>query len=662
MTDEDSGYLATRRAARGGPHPAHQGAAVRLPVQPDRRGLLRPSRSAEIGRWALERGLWVVTDEIYEHLVYGDATLRLDPGARARARRPVRRGQRRRQDLRDDRLAGRLADRPARRRQGGHQPAVARDLERRQRQPGGGAGRACAATCPRWRRCGRPSTGAGRPSSRLLRDIPGVDVPRAVRGVLRLPLGQGRCSAARSAAGDRRPARQLCELVLEEAEVAIVPGEAFGTPGYVRLSYALGDDDLVEGVTRLHKLLAEASHRSRRRRPGDVAQPAGPAGAARRRTCTCTSPGRCAPATLRDLAAQHRVRLPDTLRGRRRPPARAAGHRRAGLVPVPAALRRGPLGGPRRGRRPPAGAARPPRTTARRARAGWRSRSTRRRTRRAWAGSPRPSSSCWTPPARRPRPPASGVGVDHRGQPHPAPAGRPDAGPAGRAVRRRRAWSASGCPTTSGAGRTEDFAPAFRIAARAGLLAGAARRRARRAGAASRPAWTRSGARPDRPRGARGRGPGPARPAGRGRRDPRGVPDVQRRGSASTPTAGRRAAAARCGRPGCRSRSAPTTRCCSARGCWTSTRLAREVHGFDDERARRAGPLLGAWLRGARRRPGPAARRHRPVAGDSASRLELDADQVRLVLQRDAEPLAAPRTGSRGPAPAGRRWWRRRGW
>ena len=38
----------------------------------------------------------------------------------------------------------------------------------------------------------------------------------------------------------------------------MVPGEAFGTPGYLRMSYALGDDDLVEGVTRLQKLLAEA--------------------------------------------------------------------------------------------------------------------------------------------------------------------------------------------------------------------------------------------------------------------------------------------------------------------------------------------------------------------------------------------------------------------
>jgi aspartate/methionine/tyrosine aminotransferase len=48
----------------------------------------------------------------------------------------------------------------------------------------------------------------------------------------------------------------LAEYILEEAEVAVVPGEAFGSPGYLRLSYALGDDDLVEGITRLQKLFA----------------------------------------------------------------------------------------------------------------------------------------------------------------------------------------------------------------------------------------------------------------------------------------------------------------------------------------------------------------------------------------------------------------------
>jgi aspartate/methionine/tyrosine aminotransferase len=48
----------------------------------------------------------------------------------------------------------------------------------------------------------------------------------------------------------------LAEYILDEVEVAVVPGEAFGSPGYLRLSYALGDDDLVEGITRLQKLFA----------------------------------------------------------------------------------------------------------------------------------------------------------------------------------------------------------------------------------------------------------------------------------------------------------------------------------------------------------------------------------------------------------------------
>jgi aspartate aminotransferase len=49
---------------------------------------------------------------------------------------------------------------------------------------------------------------------------------------------------------------ELSAYILDAAEVAVVPGEAFGSPGYLRLSYALGDDDLVEGITRLQKLFA----------------------------------------------------------------------------------------------------------------------------------------------------------------------------------------------------------------------------------------------------------------------------------------------------------------------------------------------------------------------------------------------------------------------
>jgi aspartate/methionine/tyrosine aminotransferase len=92
---------------------------------------------------------------------------------------------------------------------------------------------------------------------KMLRDIPGIECPEPFGAFYVYPSVKG--ALGRELRG-RRPASsaELCDLVLEEAEVAMVPGEAFGTPGYVRMSYALGDDDLVEGVTRLHQLLAEA--------------------------------------------------------------------------------------------------------------------------------------------------------------------------------------------------------------------------------------------------------------------------------------------------------------------------------------------------------------------------------------------------------------------
>ncbi len=49
---------------------------------------------------------------------------------------------------------------------------------------------------------------------------------------------------------------ELADFILETAEVAVVPGEAFGPSGYIRMSYALGDDQLLEGIQRLQKLFA----------------------------------------------------------------------------------------------------------------------------------------------------------------------------------------------------------------------------------------------------------------------------------------------------------------------------------------------------------------------------------------------------------------------
>ena len=83
-------------------------------------------------------------------------------------------------------------------------------------------------------------------------------MPGAARRVLRVPVGEGAARQAAARPDAATTSAELAELILDEAEVAVVPGEAFGTPGYLRLSYALGDDDLAEGVARIEKLVAEA--------------------------------------------------------------------------------------------------------------------------------------------------------------------------------------------------------------------------------------------------------------------------------------------------------------------------------------------------------------------------------------------------------------------
>lgn len=89
----------------------------------------------------------------------------------------------------------------------------------------------------------------------MLREIDGFVVPQPTGAFYVFPniealLGKEiRGKVAQTSA-------ELAELILEEAEVAVVPGEAFGAPGYLRFSYALADDDLVAGACRLQELFA----------------------------------------------------------------------------------------------------------------------------------------------------------------------------------------------------------------------------------------------------------------------------------------------------------------------------------------------------------------------------------------------------------------------
>ena len=93
--------------------------------------------------------------------------------------------------------------------------------------------------------------------ARMLNEIPGMICPEPQGAFYCYPSVKGLLGT--EIAGQRpQTSAELAGLILDEAEVAVVPGEAFGTPGYFRLSCALGDADLEEGISRMAKLLAEA--------------------------------------------------------------------------------------------------------------------------------------------------------------------------------------------------------------------------------------------------------------------------------------------------------------------------------------------------------------------------------------------------------------------
>ncbi|SBW28649.1 Aspartate aminotransferase [Candidatus Protofrankia californiensis] len=215
-----------------------------------------PEEVRAIGRWAAEAGLWVIADEIYEHLVYGDARFASLPVEvpEIADRCIVVNGVAKTYAMTGWRVGWLIG--PA------DVVKAATNLQSHATSNVSNVAQAAAlaaVTGPldavvqmRYAFDRRRLT-----MHRMLSNTPGVVCP--------LPDGAFYCYA--SVAGvlgrtlrGKTPATsaELATLILEEAGVAIVPGEAFGTPGYARLSYALGDEDLVTGVQRLSDLLAEA--------------------------------------------------------------------------------------------------------------------------------------------------------------------------------------------------------------------------------------------------------------------------------------------------------------------------------------------------------------------------------------------------------------------
>jgi aspartate aminotransferase len=213
-----------------------------------------PDEVAAIGRWAEERGIWVITDEIYDHLVYGDVgfTSIADVVPALRDRCVLLNGVAKTYAMTGWRVGWVIGP-----------PDVAKAVTNLQSHLASNVANVSQAAAL------AAITGPQAPveEMRLAFDRRRMTMVRLLRGIDGVsaiePHGAFYAFPNFSAALGREVAGRpmattldLADALLDTAKVAIVPGEAFGAPGYARLSYALGDDDLAEGLERIATALS----------------------------------------------------------------------------------------------------------------------------------------------------------------------------------------------------------------------------------------------------------------------------------------------------------------------------------------------------------------------------------------------------------------------
>jgi aspartate aminotransferase len=208
-----------------------------------------PAEVERIGRWAVDKGIWVITDEIYEHLVYGDATHVSMPAIvpELRERCVIANGVAKTYAMTGWRVGWSIAPLPVSAAMTRLQSHVTSNVANVAQ-----VAALAAVDGPLDEVQVMRETYARRREvvHERLNAIDGVDCPMPEGAFYAFPSFEGLLGRE---VGGRvvDTSLALCEALLDVAKVALVPGEGFGAPGYARLSYALGDDDLRTGLDRL---------------------------------------------------------------------------------------------------------------------------------------------------------------------------------------------------------------------------------------------------------------------------------------------------------------------------------------------------------------------------------------------------------------------------
>jgi aspartate/methionine/tyrosine aminotransferase len=218
-------------------------------------GAVYPRDEVEaIGEWAVEHGIWVITDEIYEHLTFGDHRFHSMPALvpELADRCIVLNGVAKTYAMTGWRVGWMIGPldiiKAATNLQSHSTSNVSNVAQRAALAAVSGPLDAVAEMRAAFER-------RGMMAHKLLNAMPGVSCIEPQGAFYAFP-NFGAVLGTEIAGQRPETTIELAELLLAEAQAAIVPGEAFGAPGYARISFALGDDDLGTGLTRIADVLA----------------------------------------------------------------------------------------------------------------------------------------------------------------------------------------------------------------------------------------------------------------------------------------------------------------------------------------------------------------------------------------------------------------------
>ena len=252
QTDESTGFKVTVEQLDAALTPRTK---VLLFVSPDNPSgaIYSPAEVEAIGRWAVEKGVWVLTDEIYEHLVYGDNRFVSMPTVVPELADQciIVNGVAKTYAMTGWRVGWMIGPSDVMKAAINYQSHSTSNVTNVAQLAALEAvsGDLSAVAMMREAFARRAVT-----MHRMLNEIPGVDaiVPQGAfycypnfSSLLGRPLGPNGTISADTL--------QLADAILGEAKVAFVPGEAFGTPGYARFSFAMADADMEEGIRRIHQ-------------------------------------------------------------------------------------------------------------------------------------------------------------------------------------------------------------------------------------------------------------------------------------------------------------------------------------------------------------------------------------------------------------------------